>query len=205
MTLKSLHPTGPFCVRLLPTEGRVYCFQRFGAEFFKAMSTLHLVDAEGQPLPEHIVKAVESVEPHIYSRFLGSCDPAELATSMEEGARGIARREHAHGQLRDVTSYTFRALTNRAFSLCGLRSQEMPLSDRGLSHLPEIPGPDHIRSIARAREIDQKLAHLSERDRSICELALQNYKAKEIAEALAITVATVRKVLSRVRANLSSP
>lgn len=168
------------------------------------MSRLHLVDAEGQPLPEHIVKAVERVEPYIYSRFMGSCDPAELATSMEDGARGIARREHTHG-LRDITSYTFRALTNRAFSLCGLRSHETPLSDRGWSYLPAVPGPDHIRSIARAREIDKKLAHLSERDRSICELALQNYKAKEIAEELAITVTTVRKVLSRVRANLSSP
>ncbi len=170
-----------------------------------AMSRLHLVDAEGQPLPEHIVKAVELVEPRIYSRFMGSCDPAELATSMEEGARGIARREHTHGRLRNVTSYAFRALTNRAFSLCGLRSHETSLSGHHLSYLPDVPGYDYIQLIAKTREIDEKLAHLSERDRTICELALQNYKAKEIAEELAITVATVRKVLSRVRANISSP
>jgi DNA-directed RNA polymerase specialized sigma24 family protein len=165
---------------------------------------LHLVDAEGQPLPEHIVKAVETVESHIYSRFMGVCDPAELATSMEEGARGIARREQRHGRLQDVTSYTFRALTNRALSLCGLRAHETSLSGRSWSYLTDVPGPDHIQSIARGREIEQKLAHLSERDRSICELALQNYKAKEIAEELAITAATVRKVLSRIRASIAS-
>ena len=169
-----------------------------------ATSRLHLVDAKGQPLPEHIVKAVETVEPRIYSRFMGCCDPAELATSMEEGARGIARREQTHGRLRDVTSYAFRALTNRAFSLCGLRAHETSLSGRNLNNLPDVPAPDHMQSIARAREIERKLAHLSERDRTICELALQNYKAKEIAEELAITAATVRKVLSRVRASVAS-
>lgn len=169
-----------------------------------ATSRLYLVDSEGQPLPDHIIEAVEIAEPHISKKFRCSCDPAELASSMEETARKIASRELKQGRLRDVTSYTFKALTNRALSLCGLRSRQTSLSDRTLACLTDVRGSAEIELTARGREIERKLSHLSERDRHICELVLQNYAIKEIGEELSITEATVRKVLSRVRASIAA-
>ena len=146
-------------------------------------SNLHLVDEHGQPLPAHIIEAVEQVEPGISRRFSRRCDPAQFSNSIEAGARRIAQYEKEHGQLRNVRTFTGRTLFNAAISLVRFRSREESLSAVSLRKLPGIVDDDNFETqLIRAQEQQAFFSTLSAREQEYLLLRKQELDDRKIAK-----------------------
>jgi len=169
-----------------------------------ATPKLHLVDNENQPLPSHIVDAIEWSHSRINSQFAGLCDPAELSNSIEDGARRIAEHEKDHGRLQNVKAFAWRTVSNAVISLLRLRSREIALSPQALERLTSGPGPDSPERIHHAIETDRLLKELSQQEQTICDLTKQGFTTKEIGRALRMTQEAVWKAQSRIRTKLAT-
>ena len=166
-------------------------------------SNLYLVDEHGQPLPQHIIEAVERMEPGIQKLYSHYCDPAELSNSLEEGARRVAQHERQYGRLHDVGGFTWRTLSNAALSLIRFQSRQKSLISKALAGPMSGPIEGSLEAIQQGIEARETLAQLEERDRLICGWENQGLTAAEIAAALKISVQAVWKAKSRRLARLS--
>lgn len=169
-------------------------------------SNLHLVDEHGQPLPHHITEAVKRIEPRIYSRFLNRCDPAELSSSLEEGARRIAEHEYKKGPLSGVdhlSRFTWRTLLNAGISLLRKRREQL-LSSEELRNVIVMDGEHSPEAILARIEGAKILSELSERDRQICDLEAQGLDDSEIAEYLHISKEALYQARHRRKAKVAA-
>ena len=165
---------------------------------------LHLVDSEGVPLPSHIIEAVQEAEPKISNLFGRFCDPAALSSSIEDGARRIAKHEQDHGPITNPRRFAWRTLVNAATSLVRNRSREEPLPTEALAPLAGASRIGSPESTWAGMEAKETLEAMSEKNRAICILEHQGFEASEIGAFLNMNPNTVTKAKSRRLAKLAA-
>jgi RNA polymerase sigma factor (sigma-70 family) len=169
-------------------------------------SNLHLLDDEGRPLPERVVKYIDRVAPVIAARFSRKCGAAELSNSFEHEAKKIARVEQGKSD-EFLGRLTWRVLLNGAINVVRKsgRKREHSLSPDALRNLTGITddGPEGELVRAERREaLLATLATLSERDREYLQLREQEFSDEEIAAYMKLSKNALAQLKHRLKAKL---
>jgi RNA polymerase sigma factor (sigma-70 family) len=158
----------------------------------------HNKDDQGRPLDESILKAAEEMAPilsHYREQELDCESHAnEIMQSAIEAASKATRTTPIKNPIAYITS-AYRRLVDKNLDR---RSRVIPVDDEFLEELSDSGRVESFEQGVHDRLVIEKLMNLMDpRTREICDLIIQGYTQKEIAEDLGMTPNTLSVEFNR--------
>ena len=160
---------------------------------------LHLVDDNGQQLGDNLVGVVSRVADSVFRRYW-FCDPAEISDVLEESARVVDREIRGGRHLADVRGFFWRTAVNRVIAKLRSRRREKRVGQRTIEGRADNRATASVLESAIAMR--EAFAWLSERERKVLLMKLQDCSAKEICRVLNMSSGTVDNTAWRAREKL---
>ena len=163
-----------------------------------------LLDADGKPLEERLLTALNDLLTRFRRRFPAIQDEVELTEVFEEAARRIQKRERQAGPIEKLRGYAWKALESIGVSVhrrstmqVRVRRIESRTGPEIVSTLQALDGSvDQIERDILLREIESSLTPQEAR---IFHLKALGFSSEEIARSRGSSVNSVDKVMSRLK------
>ena len=167
-------------------------------------SRLRLVGRDGNPLREHIAKALRSLVHRFQREFPLFRDESALTDALEEAGRKVVDREEQVGPLNNVHAYAWVALRNigrsRTRSGSGRIDEGMLGSTKGRAIINgTLARFGTAEDIERQILVKEVLSQLTPEERRVCLWKKAGFTSPEIAERLATTAGAIDTLFSRTR------
>ena len=166
---------------------------------------LSLVDERGQPFNARLHGALRDLVPRLQRDFPALNDPTEISAVLEQAGRRIAAREQRLGtlgpveQLRGYAWVTLRraaaARLQQSGSVVARASLGSEKSTVALATTPSRIGTSE--QVEAAVLLGEVMARLTVRERAVCQLKLQGWSAREIAQRQGTSVSRVNTLFFR--------
>ena len=170
----------------------------------ESLRKLGLLDANGKPLDERLLKALSDLLPRFRRRFPAIQDEVEITNVFEEVGRRIEKHESVSGPIEKLHGYAWKALES-----VGLSAQRRGSMQVWLKRVESRTGPEivsrlqawdgSVEQIERdilLREIEMCLTPEEAR---IFHLKALGFSSDEIAQHRGSSVNSVDKVMSRLK------
>jgi DNA-directed RNA polymerase specialized sigma24 family protein len=163
-----------------------------------------LLDADGKPLDERLLKALSALLPRFRRRFPAIQDEVEITEVFEEAVRRIQKRERQAGPIEKLRGYAWKALEcigvsfhRRSTMQVHVKRVESRTGPEIVSKLRALDGSvEQIERDILLREIESSL---SPEEARIFHLKALGFSSEEIAKARGSSVNSVDKVMSRLK------
>ena len=163
-----------------------------------------LLDADGKPLDERLLKALGVLLPRFRRRFPAIQDEVEITEVFEEAVRRIQKRERQAGPIEKLRGYAWKALEcigvsfhRRSTMQVHVKRVESRTGPEIVSKLRALDGSaEQIERDILLREIE---ATLTPEEARIFHLKSLGFSSEEIAKVRGSSVNSVDKVMSRLK------
>lgn len=163
-----------------------------------------LLDADGKPLDERLLKALGDLLPRFRRRFPAIQDEVDITEVFEEAVRRIQKRERQAGPIEKLRGYAWKALESigvsfhrRSTMQVHVKRVESRTGPEIVSKLRALDGSaEQIERDILLREIESSLTPEEAR---IFHLKALGFSSEEIAKVRGSSVNSVDKVMSRLK------
>ena len=166
---------------------------------------------KNEALVTNNIKLVHSVINRLFPSYRGDEDV------MSEGLRGLVKAANAFDEDASVafSTYAFCSIRNEIINYLraerrfdDVLSLDAPLGDDGdgneVTLGDTIASEDSVSGIETSSDLDKIFSKLSEKDKVVVVLTLRGYSPSEIAEKVNTGAPNVRRILRKVRAEMSN-
>ena len=170
----------------------------------ESLRKLGLLDANGKPLDERLLKALCDLMPRFRRRFPSIQDEVEITNICEEVVRRIEKHESLSGPLEKLHGYAWKALES-----VGLSAQRRGSMQVWLNRVESRTGPDIVSRLrawdGSVEQIEQTVllheyeAQMTEEEAWIFHLKSMGFSSEDVAQRRGSSVNAVDKVMSRLR------
>jgi RNA polymerase sigma factor (sigma-70 family) len=163
-----------------------------------------LLDADGKPLDERLLKALNCLLPRFRRRFPAIQDEVEITEVFEEAVRRIQKRERQAGPIEKLRGYAWKALESIGVSVHRRSTMQIRVKRVESRTGPEIVSRLHaldgsVEQIERDILLREIESSLTPEEARIFRLKALGFSSEEIAKSRGSSVNSVDKVMSRLK------